>query len=115
MRIDVDRERELELVAKAQAGDEKGRAASTESGDGGILVDLDGDGYADMAAYDNNADGIVDHLEVDAGGDGYYDQEQEITTENIAPDMPTTDQLGYGGANAGYEDSYGDDAPTDIA
>ncbi|MCT1452684.1 hypothetical protein M3G18_07170 [Corynebacterium sp. p3-SID1145] len=83
MRIDVDRERELELVAKAQAGDEKGQAASTESGDG--------------------------------GGDGYYDQEQEITTENIAPDMPTTDQLGYGGANAGYEDSYGDDAPTDIA
>ena len=29
--------------------------------------------------------------------------------------MPTTDQLGYGGADAGYEDSYGDDAPTDIA
>lgn len=38
-----------------------------------------------------------------------------ITTENIAPNMPTTDQLGYGGADAGYKESYGDDAPADIA
>jgi hypothetical protein len=36
-------------------------------------LDLDGDGYDETLAYDDNADGEYDYVEIDADADGYHE------------------------------------------
>lgn len=40
---------------------------------GGIEIDIDGDGLTDGVGYDTNGDGVLDTFEIDTDGDGYTD------------------------------------------
>ncbi len=86
----------LREVKRKMKHDKEFRKTLVRSAKDEILIDVDGDGIADMALMDSIGDGDIDTLAMDLTGDGEFNLYFHDSDGNGLPDMVLLDEDGDG-------------------
>ncbi|MCD7956807.1 MAG: hypothetical protein LUG99_05980 [Lachnospiraceae bacterium] len=86
----------LREVKRKMKHDKDFRKALVRSAKDEIMIDVDGDGIADVALMDSTGDGDIDTLAVDLTGDGEFNLYFHDSDGNGLPDMVLLDEDGDG-------------------
>ena len=86
----------LRDVKKKMMQDTEWKQTLLRSAKDEILIDVDGDGMADVAMMDSTGDGNIDTLAVDLTGDGEFNLYFHDSDANNIPDMVLLDSDGDG-------------------
>ncbi len=86
----------LREVKKKMKHDKEFRKTLVRSAKDEIMIDVDGDGIADVALMDSTGDGDIDTLAVDLTGDGEFNLYFHDSDDNGLPDMVLLDEDGDG-------------------
>lgn len=86
----------LRKVKRKMKLDKDFRKALVRSAKDEILIDVDGDGQADIALMDSVGDGDIDTLAVDLTGDGEFNLYFHDSDANGLPDLVFLDSEGNG-------------------
>lgn len=86
----------LRKVKRKMKSDNDFRKALVRSAKDEILIDIDGDGQADIALMDSVGDGDIDTLAVDLTGDGEFNLYFHDSDANGLPDLVLLDSEGNG-------------------
>ena len=86
----------LTKVKRRLKADRDFKKALVRSAKDEILIDLDGDGQADLALMDSIGDGDIDTLALDLTGDGEFNLYFHDSDANGLPDLVFIDEQGDG-------------------
>ena len=86
----------LRQIKRKMKMDKDWRKTLLRSAKDEILIDVDGDGMADVALMDSTGDGNIDTLAVDLTGDGEFNLYFHDSDANNIPDMVLLDSEGDG-------------------
>ena len=86
----------LRKIKRRMKLDREWRKTLLRSAKDEILIDVDGDGLADLALMDSIGDGDIDTLAVDLTGDGEFNLYFHDSDANGLPDMVLLDAEGDG-------------------
>lgn len=86
----------LRTIKRKMKLDTEWRKTLLRSAKDEILIDVDGDGMADVALMDSTGDGNIDTLAVDLTGDGEFNLYFHDSDANNIPDMILLDSEGDG-------------------